>query len=97
MLGYPLPKDKRIKIAKLYFYLSITPSMPTQIIATCADGFKMLTKSKNKISIDDMRLPWKPIYNILIQDLFLTRRQFEYTCVCSLAIYSFVSVLILVL
>lgn len=81
MLGYPLPKDKRIKIAKLYFHLSITPSMPTQIIATCADGFKMLTKSKNKISIEDMRLPWKPIYNILIQDLFLTRRQFEYTCV----------------
>ncbi|KAF8203239.1 hypothetical protein BJ912DRAFT_842338 [Pholiota molesta] len=79
MLKYPLPKDKRIRIAKLYFYLSVTPSMPTQLIATCADGFKTLTRSKRKISIDDMRLPWKPIYDILSEDLFLTRRQFEYT------------------
>ncbi|KAF8971515.1 hypothetical protein BDZ97DRAFT_1913988 [Flammula alnicola] len=79
MLKYPIPKDRRIRIAKLYFHLSITPSMPTQLIATCADGFKILTQSKHKISIDDMRLPWKPIYDILSQDLFLTRRQFEYT------------------
>ncbi|KAF9472467.1 hypothetical protein BDN70DRAFT_886944 [Pholiota conissans] len=79
MLKYPLPKDRRVRLAKLYFHLSVTPSMPTQLIATCADGFKMLTRSKRKISIDDMRLPWKPIYDILHQDLFLTRRQFEYT------------------
>jgi proteasome activator subunit 4 len=53
--------------------------MPTQLVATCADAFQTLTKSKKKLSIDDMRLPWKPIYNILSEDLFLTRRQFEYT------------------
>lgn len=80
MLKYPIPKDKRIKLAKLYYQISVTPSMPTQMIATCADGFKALTRSKRKISIEDMRLPWKPIYDILSQDLFLTRRQFEYTC-----------------
>ncbi|CAA7258799.1 unnamed protein product [Cyclocybe aegerita] len=79
MLKYPMPKDRRIRIAKLYFYLSIVPGMSTQLIATCADGFKVLTRSKHKITIDDMRLPWKPIYDILSQDLFLTRRQFEYT------------------
>ncbi|KAF8168284.1 hypothetical protein B0H34DRAFT_792908 [Crassisporium funariophilum] len=79
MLKYPIPKDKRIRIAKLYFHISITPGMSSQIVATCADGFNSLTKSKHKISIDDMRLPWKPIYDILSQDLFLTRRQFEYT------------------
>jgi len=28
-----------------------------------------------------MRLPWKPIYDRLNRDLFLTRRQFEYTYV----------------
>ncbi|KAF9568562.1 hypothetical protein CPC08DRAFT_679680 [Agrocybe pediades] len=79
MLKYPIPKDRRIKLARLYFHLSITPALPLQIVATCADAFKVLTRSKRKISIDDMRLPWKPIYDILKQDLFLTRRQFEYT------------------
>ncbi|KAF8898398.1 hypothetical protein BD779DRAFT_1607219 [Infundibulicybe gibba] len=78
MLKYPIPRDRRIQLARIYFYVSVTPGVPTQIIATCADGFKGLTKSK-KITIKDMRLPWKPVYDILHADLFLTRRQFEYT------------------
>ncbi|KAF7339921.1 Membrane protein [Mycena venus] len=79
MLKYPIPKETRIKLAKIYWYLSVTPGMPSQVMATCADGFKSLTESVKKISIKDMRLPWRPIYEILSQDLFLTRRQFEYT------------------
>ncbi|KAF9270499.1 ARM repeat-containing protein [Marasmius fiardii PR-910] len=79
MLKYPIPKDKRILLAKLYFQVSVTPGMSAQVIATCADGFKVLTQSKKKVSVKDMRLPWKPIYEILKQDLFLDRRQFEYT------------------
>ncbi|KAF5384678.1 hypothetical protein D9757_006201 [Collybiopsis confluens] len=79
MLKYPIPKDRRIALAKIYFYVGITPGMSAQVIATCADSFKILTQSKKKVSIEDMRLPWKPIYNILSQDLFLSRRQFEYT------------------
>ncbi|KAK7064490.1 membrane protein [Favolaschia claudopus] len=79
ILKYPIPKEIRIKLAKLYWYMSTTPGMPTQVMATCADGFKSLTESVKKIDIKDMRLPWRPIYDILSQDLFLTRRQFEYT------------------
>ncbi|KAF8887958.1 hypothetical protein CPB84DRAFT_1816581 [Gymnopilus junonius] len=79
MLKYPIPKDRRIRLAKLYYILSLTPGLPTQIVATCADGFKVLTRSKRKITIEDMRLPWRPLYEILSQDLFLKRRQFEYT------------------
>lgn len=55
--------------------------MSAQVVATCADGLKTLIRSKKKLSIEDMRLPWKPLYDILSQDLFLTRRQFEYTYV----------------
>lgn len=79
MLKYPIPKDRRIKLAKVYFHISVVPGMSAQLVATCADTFNMLTRSKKKVSIDDMRLPWKPLYDILKQDLFLTRRQFEYT------------------
>ncbi|KAJ7169566.1 hypothetical protein C8R46DRAFT_1162360 [Mycena filopes] len=73
MLGYPIPKVRHIQSTRT------TPGMPSQVMATCADGFKSLTESVKKISIKDMRLPWRPIYDILSRDLFLTRRQFEYT------------------
>jgi proteasome activator subunit 4 len=53
--------------------------MSIQVVAACADTLQALTRSKNKLSIEDMRLPWKPIYNLLSQDLFLSRREFEYT------------------
>ncbi|KZP32253.1 hypothetical protein FIBSPDRAFT_907345 [Athelia psychrophila] len=77
-LKYPIPKDKRIRLAVLYFELCTTPGMPINVIAACADSFVVLTRSRKKLSIDDLRLPWKPIYSILKQDLFLTRREFEY-------------------
>ncbi|KAJ8514936.1 hypothetical protein ONZ45_g7571 [Pleurotus djamor] len=79
MLKYPIPKEKRIKLAKVFFHLSLTPGMPTQIVAVCADAFKTFTRSKRKLSIEDMRLPWRPIFDLLKEDLFLARRQFEYT------------------
>ncbi|KAI0076264.1 hypothetical protein K474DRAFT_1757648 [Panus rudis PR-1116 ss-1] len=76
-LKYPIPKEKRIKLAKLYYHICTTPGMPNHMIASIADNLQALTRSKRKLSIEDMRLPWKPIYNILSKDLFLTRRQFE--------------------
>lgn len=81
MLKYPIPKDRRVQLAKLYFLVSTTPGMPINVVATCADAFCHLTRSEKKITIEDMRLPWKPIYEILQSDLFLKRRQFEYTYV----------------
>ncbi|KAF8624763.1 hypothetical protein AX15_005657 [Amanita polypyramis BW_CC] len=79
MLKYPIPKERRIKLAKLCFHISTTPGIPNQIVATCADWFKWLTRSKLKLTVKDMRLPWRPIYDLLSKDLFLKRREFEYT------------------
>lgn len=67
-----------MKLAKLYFHISTTPGTSIQVVAACADGLRYLIRSKKKLSIEDMRLPWKPIYDILSQDLFLSRRRFEY-------------------
>jgi proteasome activator subunit 4 len=78
-LKYPIPTDRRVLLAKLYFHLATTPGMSTQLVATAADTVKALIGSKKKVTIKDMRLPWKPIYTVLSQDLFLSRRQFEYT------------------
>ncbi|KAH7914507.1 hypothetical protein BJ138DRAFT_1143879 [Hygrophoropsis aurantiaca] len=78
-LKYPIPKEKRLRLAKLYFHVATTPGMPAQTMAVCADAFANLLRSKKKLSIDDLRLPWKPIHSILVHDLFLKRRQFEYS------------------
>ncbi|KAI0651592.1 hypothetical protein C8Q79DRAFT_934115 [Trametes meyenii] len=77
MLKYPIPKEKRIAVIKIYFNVCTTPGMPNHVVAACSDGLQVLARSKRKLSIDDMRLPWLPIYKILSKDLFLTRRQFE--------------------
>lgn len=77
MLGYPIPKEKRKRLAILYYHICTTPGMPAHILATCAENLQTLLQSKKKLNIDDMRLPWKPVYNILSKDLFMTRRQFE--------------------
>lgn len=77
MLKYPIPKEKRIALVKLYYHICTTPGMPSHIVSTCCDNLQVLTRSKKKISVEDLRLPWKPVYKILSKDLFLTRRQFE--------------------
>jgi hypothetical protein len=76
-LKYPLPKDKRIALAKLYYEVCVLPGMQMDVVSSCMDTLAMLVRSKRKLSIDDLRLPWKPVYRLLKKDLFLKRRQFE--------------------
>lgn len=87
MLKYPIPKEKRIALVKLYYHICTTPGMPNHIVSACCDNLQVLTRSKKKISVEDLRLPWKPVYKILSKDLFLTRRQFEIRCAGMLSIY----------
>ena len=47
------------------------------VASSCMDTLSMLVRSKRKLSINDLRLPWKPVYRLLKKDLFLKRRQFE--------------------
>ncbi|KAF9036519.1 hypothetical protein BDZ89DRAFT_1100671 [Hymenopellis radicata] len=86
VLRYLIPKEKRICLAKIYFYVVTIPGMSTQMVATRSDAFKLLTKSKKRIGVDGLRLPWKPVYEILSADLFLSpflaMRQHCGTCSC---------------
>lgn len=78
-LKYPLPRAKRIALVKLYYQICVVPGMPGDTVSSCMESLAMLTRSKKKLSIDDLRLPWRPVYNILSRDLFLKRRQYEYS------------------
>ncbi|GJJ09449.1 hypothetical protein Clacol_003672 [Clathrus columnatus] len=74
---YLMRMVQRILLSKVYFELCVLPGMPTYLLSTWADGLSVLLHSKRKVTICDMRLPWKPIFDILKKELFLTRRQFE--------------------
>ncbi|CCA68831.1 hypothetical protein PIIN_02692 [Serendipita indica DSM 11827] len=78
-LKYPLPKKKRIALVKLFYQICVVPGMPADTVSACMDSLAMFSRSKKKLSIEDLRLPWRPVYKILSCDLFLRRRQFEYS------------------
>ncbi|KAI5124439.1 hypothetical protein M0805_008323 [Coniferiporia weirii] len=77
MLKYPMPKPKRIALVKLYYELAVMPGLPSNVLAVVAEALSYFTRSKDKLSIADVRLPWKPIYKLLSKELFLSRRKFE--------------------
>jgi hypothetical protein len=81
MLRYPIPKEKRIQLVRLYYAVCTVPGMPLHVVATCAEQLDALTRSRNKLSVRDVRLSWRPLFDVLYHDLFLTRRQFEVRCV----------------
>ena len=77
MLKYPIPKEKRIALVKLYFEVAVMPGISSNNLAIASEALNYLTRSKNKLSIKDLRLPWKPIYKLLSKELFLPRRKYE--------------------
>ena len=76
-LKYPIPKEKRIALIKLYYEVAVMPGLPNNVLVAAADAINDLSRSKNKLSIDDIRMPWKPLYTMLSEELFLSRRKFE--------------------
>ncbi|KAG9025662.1 hypothetical protein FRB95_009933 [Tulasnella sp. JGI-2019a] len=79
MLKHSIPKEKRIALARVYFNICVVPGMPLHVVNSASDTLQVLIRSKKKLSVDDLRLPWKPLWNMLSKDLFLSRRQFEIT------------------
>ncbi|KAG8932798.1 hypothetical protein FRC01_012282 [Tulasnella sp. 417] len=76
LLKYPIPKPKRIALAKVYFDLCVTPGMPLHVVNTCLDTLNFLLRSKKKISVDDL----SQTANQMSQLAELTRRFFHPAC-----------------
>ncbi|KAI0050704.1 hypothetical protein FA95DRAFT_1581074 [Auriscalpium vulgare] len=76
-LKHPIPQATRVRLVDVYYHLCVTPGMPLHIAIVSSDTLDVLTRSKKKLGVKDIRLPWLPVLHILKRDLFLTRRQFE--------------------
>ncbi len=71
-----MPKAKRVALIKLYYEVVTQPCMPRYVTSSLIDSLDVLAKSKKKVSIFDLRLPWKPIYELLSKNLLTPRRAY---------------------
>ncbi|HEV7737873.1 MAG TPA: hypothetical protein VGO47_10945 [Chlamydiales bacterium] len=81
-LRYPLPKHLRISLVKLYYELILVPGMDARLVRSWADMLVKLIGSKGpgtkrKLLLNDLRLEWWPLWNVLFKDLFPKKRGAE--------------------
>ncbi|TIB08744.1 hypothetical protein E3P89_02948 [Wallemia ichthyophaga] len=74
-LKYPMTRERRVQLTRLYYQLLVTPGMDGRFINLFANRLMSLISSKKRISIKDIVLPWKPLYDILSTELFPKQRE----------------------
>ncbi|SCV72468.1 BQ2448_4005 [Microbotryum intermedium] len=74
-LKYPMRRDIRAKLTKLYFELSVLPGMDARLVDIAANMTMSLLENKKRIDITDIQLPWRPIFAILEKELFPKQRK----------------------
>ncbi|TIA90807.1 hypothetical protein E3P99_01381 [Wallemia hederae] len=74
-LKYPMSRERRVQLTRLYYQLLVTPGMDGRFINLFANRLVSLISSKKRISIKDIVLPWKPLYDILSKELFPKARE----------------------
>ncbi|GAA5895195.1 proteasome activator BLM10 [Sporobolomyces salmoneus] len=74
-LKYPMKRDLRAKLAKLYFDLCVLPGMDARLVDLAVNQAITLLEPKKRIDISDLQLPWRPIYAILEKELFPKQRK----------------------
>ncbi|PWN54156.1 hypothetical protein IE53DRAFT_24314 [Violaceomyces palustris] len=74
-LKYPIERRTRARLARLYYELAVLPGMDTRLIELAANMCMTLIESKKRITIKDLILPWRPLYNILEKELFPKQRR----------------------
>ncbi|GAA5959559.1 hypothetical protein JCM21900_003196 [Sporobolomyces salmonicolor] len=74
-LKYPMKREIRAKLAKLYFELSVLPGMDARLVDIAVNQAINLLEPKKRIDISDLQLPWRPIYAVLEKELFPKQRK----------------------
>ncbi|KPV77183.1 uncharacterized protein RHOBADRAFT_25084 [Rhodotorula graminis WP1] len=74
-LKYPIKRELRAKLARLYFELSVLPGLDARLVDIAVNQAIVLLEPKKKIDISDLQLPWRPVYAILEKELFPKQRK----------------------
>ncbi|GAA94209.1 uncharacterized protein L969DRAFT_375946 [Mixia osmundae IAM 14324] len=82
-LKYPMKRSIRAKLAALYYELAVLPGLDPRLIALAANQCSTLIENKKRLDIDDIQLPWRPLYDILLRELYPKKRRTGLTTVSS--------------
>ena len=74
-LKYPMKRIIRAKLARLYFELAVLPGMDPRLIEVASNTCMTLVANKKRIDINDLQLPWEPLYAVLERELFPKKRK----------------------
>lgn len=64
-LKYPISISLRARMARLFYELAVMPKLDASLTEMAATFCVHLLSPKQKISIEDLELPWKPLYQVL--------------------------------
>ena len=65
----------RAKLARLYYELAVLPGMDPRLIDSASAMCMSLLANKKKLDINDLQLPWEPLYAVLERELFPKKRK----------------------
>ncbi|WVR08974.1 hypothetical protein IAU60_006033 [Kwoniella sp. DSM 27419] len=68
-MGYPMKRDIKIKLIFVYYELMFVPGLSSSFIESAGDQFIDLIGDRS-LTINDFRIPWKPLYEALYYELF---------------------------
>ncbi|GAA5836406.1 hypothetical protein JCM11251_007072, partial [Rhodosporidiobolus azoricus] len=74
-LKYPMRRDLRARLARLYFEISVLPGMDARLVDIAVNQAITLLEPKKRIDISDLQLPWRPLYDLLEKELFPKQRK----------------------
>lgn len=72
----------RVSLVKLYYELILIPGMDARLVRSWADMLVKLIANKGpgtkrKLQLDDLQLDWRPLWNVLLKELFPKKRSAE--------------------
>ncbi|GAA5854935.1 hypothetical protein JCM8547_004128 [Rhodosporidiobolus lusitaniae] len=74
-LKYPMRRDLRARLARLYFEIAVLPGMDARLVDIAVNQAINLLEPKKRIDISDLQLPWRPLYDLLEKELFPKQRK----------------------
>ncbi|WFD45093.1 Proteasome activator BLM10 [Malassezia psittaci] len=74
-LKYPIPRDYRAKLARVYYEVAVMQSFDARLTQLAGSMCIRLLRPKHELNRDDLVLPWRCLYEVLAQDVFSKSRR----------------------
>ncbi|ORY33092.1 putative membrane protein [Naematelia encephala] len=68
-MGYPMKREMKIKLVFFYYELIFIPGLSSAFIEDAGNQFIGLVSDRS-LNIYDFRIPWRPLYDALYNELF---------------------------